>query len=563
MTFYLTSFELIVVHSPYTSSPVALYIGPRRQQYYVPRVFLQGIDWIASRSWGGVVPLPDVDEITGHVLVHYLHTGVYQTLDDVEPPAAGRADTEFKRAFLVYIAAKKYGIQNLSHLAKREMKHFGAKMSVFDIIEAVREDFSRTPDNAIWVQRYLERRAKAAFEADHTVFAKDDWLDRFENGDLVKFLAKCVVQLYSSTVSRLLGTEKEPVRNLSEEFVVDAPGPSVAGASTEECHTPNLFAEVCPALDPVTDCPAPERSTEEPITAPEPLVSKIDVLQAPNPEPILMNQVDSLQDDDGWGFPTYSSKKKKKGKKKTGEEPHNMELQDPEPEPEPSLAIAEEPIHDDWGIWEGTTKKDKKKRKKIAISSEVVEPPEPEPEPVTEPVEFEPVEEAKEDDPWAFSLPKKNGKKKKKSTWVDDAIPPSPPPEPATEENGDDRWSSWGWPTASKKGKKSKDTPIEVPEPSPNPPEPVCEREPETNFVVAEPIIFQETVTAKELQTEQPPEVAEDGICAVRAKHLLEGNEWKGCKQCRTMVHQVAIQLARAVNTDEDEYEVIDRILVK
>ncbi|OCK74680.1 hypothetical protein K432DRAFT_447165 [Lepidopterella palustris CBS 459.81] len=56
---------------------------------------------------------------------------------------------------------------------------------------------------------------------------------------------------------------------------------------------------------------------------------------------------------------------------------------------------------------------------------------------------------------------------------------------------------------------------------------------------------------------------SESGVCPNRAKHLLDGDMWKDCRQCRAMLCQVAIQLARMTHVNEDGYETVDRVLIE
>jgi hypothetical protein len=85
---------------------------------------LQNPQWIAfDNSWGEEIYLPDVDEGTGHVLIHYLYTGTYQTLDDIQFSPAEMARVEFKRAVLAYSAAKKYMLHGLQRLAGQQISY--------------------------------------------------------------------------------------------------------------------------------------------------------------------------------------------------------------------------------------------------------------------------------------------------------------------------------------------------------------------------------------------------------------------------------------------------------
>ncbi|KAL5425946.1 hypothetical protein PMIN06_012981 [Paraphaeosphaeria minitans] len=574
--------------APYTSGPVALRIGPENKTYYVPQDYLKSLDSITScRSWDGYIHLPDVDESTGHVLVHYLHTGLDQTLNGNEMSLVPVAITEFKRAVLAYTAANKYGLFDLQQLAKHKIECFGAEINIFDVVEAIKGG-----------------KATAAFEEDHTVFAGDNFFDRIDDVTLAKVMAKCVVELYNNKVSRMHNTEKEPVPGVSEECTPDIQDSSVEEAQVqeaftientpaEECSAPDLSTEQYPTQDyPISDLPVEEStiqeaSIEEHATAEEcpPETNewgfflgnaigkkkskkgkkcaieemedepKVDELPIPAVEPVLSA-------DNDWGTFTIGSKMGKNGKKgaieEIEDEPKSDELPIPAPEPAP-------PADDDWGTFAfGSTKGKKKKSKKCAKGPGIEEPSPPPPEPEPEPAL---AEEMKDDgwDSWTLQeptveplAPKAVAEEKQAEDWsnytskgVEEVAVPEPEPEPVNgkDEGGERGFSSkWDRRVNKKKGKSA--------EPKPAP-------------VVDAMTIMQKTDgtvvgtgnTDRRAELDQP--IEDDGeICPVRAKHLL-GDEWKNCRQCRVMLRQVAIQLARADPADEDGYMVVDQVLMK
>ncbi|KAF2184780.1 hypothetical protein K469DRAFT_449053, partial [Zopfia rhizophila CBS 207.26] len=171
----------------------------------------------SCRSFAGNIHLPNVDESTGHVLVHYLYTSAYQTLDDMETSLVGEANIEFKKAVLAYTAANKYSLRGLQQLSKHKIEHFGAEMNIFNVIEAIKKNFSKLLCNNPWVYNYLDRKAKTTFKEDHTVFTRNNFFNRINDVALAKVMAKCIVELYNNKVSRMLNTEREPVPGISEE----------------------------------------------------------------------------------------------------------------------------------------------------------------------------------------------------------------------------------------------------------------------------------------------------------------------------------------------------------
>lgn len=502
-----------MVHSPYTSYPVALSIGPEHRTYYVPQDFLQNLDLTDScRSWDGNIQLPDVDESTGHVLVHYLYTGRYQTLNDTEMSLVPEAITEFKRAVLAYTAANKYGLFGLQQLAKDKIEYFGAEINIFDVVEAIKGGFSTLLCDDQWFYSYLGGKAETAFEEDHTVFAGENFFDRINDVALAKVMAKCVVELYNIKVSRMLNTEREPVPGSSEECTLDVQDSPVEEAQAQEAFT---IQET-----PSEECPAPELSTEThptqhypigdiPVQEPTIQEASIEELATAEERPPEANR---------WGFyfgsaaqwnqkcvttiidesVTEPTPEKEEGLWSMNE-PKVDELPIAAPEPEPVL-----PVDEGRGTVAVASKKEKKKKKE--------------------------------------KIKERKMKKKAKKCAEDPPLPPEEPSPPLTE-----------------------------PEPEPAPAEEIKNND-QSNWspapVVDATTIVQEadgTVVStsnsdRKEEVDQPIEVDGD-LCPFRANHLLS-DDWKNCSSCRGILHQVAIQIARASHADEDGYVVVDEILM-
>lgn len=533
-----------------------------------------------------------MDECTGHVLVHYLYTGLYQTLNDIETSLVPEANTQFKRAVSAYTAANKYGLFGLQQLAKHKIEFFGAEVNIFDVVEAIKEDSSKLLCDDPCFYDYLGGKVKTAFEGDHTVFARDNFFDRINDVALAKVMAKCLVELYNNKFLRMLNTQGEPVPGISEECTPDAQNSpeeaepeeccAIEETLAEECSAPELSIEVYPTQEypirdiPVEEPPIQEGFIKEHVTTEDSVESNFGTFDAV-PEPIPVpdevkeeNDPWSLSFDDAIG----KKKKKKKGKKcaveEIKEEPEVNEL------PTPAFHFAS-PVNDDGGAF-------------VLAGKYIEEPSQPPPEPGPAPAE------EMNDDGWGnWAIPKKSKKKKKGSVFT--AVPDPPKeelnvensaPEPVAEEKQDEDWSN-----CALKGVVEDATPppiSAVPEPKP---EPIMEKNEAGNWGFSSiwigggnknkgksaglepaPVVDDMTVVQKadgtvvnnghsglKAEFEQYIE-AGDEICPVRAKHLL-GDEWKHCRQCRVMLRQVAIQLARAGHADEDEYVVVDQMSMK
>jgi hypothetical protein len=189
-----------------------------------------------------------------------------------------------------------------------------------------------------------------------------------------------------------------------------------------------------------------------------------------------------------------------------------------------------------WGNW-AIPKKSKKKKKGLIFTAV---PDTPKEELTVEISAPEPVVEEKQDEDWSNCALK---------GVVEDSTRPPPPAVPEPEPEPDWGFSSiWIGGSNKKKGKSAG-------------PEPAPVVDGITIMQKADGTVVTNGHSGLKAELEQHIE-AEDEICPVRAKHLL-GDEWKHCRQCRVLLRQVAIQLARAGNADEDGYVVVDQMLMK
>ncbi|RYP22523.1 hypothetical protein DL765_001581 [Monosporascus sp. GIB2] len=518
----------------------------------------------------------------------------------METSPVEEVNIEFERAILAYIAAKTYGLHGLQQLAKHKMEHFGTEMDIFDVVEAIKEHFSTLPGDTAWFHDYLGGKAKSAFEEDHTVFARDDFFGRVNDVALARALAKCVVELYNDKVSRMLDTAREPAPEISKECVPDGQdspieeAPAGEPSAIEETFAGEPPGQECLAQDcPIEDL-GPEEALVQDASTKQPVDFNFDEFNAASTEPAQIAK-EYPPEADVWGFSSGSkAKRDEKGAVATIEEAVA------EPAPEPEKAKEEE---DPWYFSFGHAKVMKKvKETAILIEESLAEreleaakeepkieerPPSPETQ-----LEPTPIGDIK-NDIWRFWGATTKKGKKKQTRFVNAAVPDQPkgdliveppPPEPIEEEKKDDQWPNWASTLTNKKGKMGAvegappPTPLPVPEPKS---EPIDPRDPEPELAAVKAfeaaLAEEEKITQAENEdmresngyysdlkagSEQPIEAVGE-ICTVRAKHLLEGDKWKNCKQCRAILRQVAIQLARAGHADEDGYEVVDQVLMK
>lgn len=122
-----------------------------------------------------------MDADTGHTLIHFLHTGTYQTLDKTidEMAEVDKKDVvvnEFQKAVRASEAATKYGLPGLQQLAKTEMERWGADMDLHDAVRAISEDLIAKPLNEnTWLQDFVSQKVRLNFELNAEVFSEPDF----------------------------------------------------------------------------------------------------------------------------------------------------------------------------------------------------------------------------------------------------------------------------------------------------------------------------------------------------------------------------------------------------
>ncbi|CAN9173742.1 unnamed protein product [Alternaria alternata] len=198
------------VTSPYTSPTVALHFGPTLQEYHLPDILLQQLENIPSRDpRTGKIHLADVDASIGHVLIHFLYTGVYQTLNNeavgnIENTQQDIVLSEFQTALLTLEAAKKYGVPGLQNLAQIELERRGEDVCLLDAVRVIREDFLVGPSGEhAWLRDYVSMKVRSAFEHDPSAILAPDFFDSIESPTLTKLVAQITVGLLSEEIDKL------------------------------------------------------------------------------------------------------------------------------------------------------------------------------------------------------------------------------------------------------------------------------------------------------------------------------------------------------------------------
>jgi hypothetical protein len=125
-----------------------------------------------------VLELKDLDEDTGHTVVHYLYTDLYKTLNT--PGIPKDTEVEYKRSVLAYSAAKLYGLDGLAEQAVKVIEELDKNVSVFKTLAACRHAYQHHLFEDEWRLQYLRGKLVAALERNKTLLVQKQFLDELE-----------------------------------------------------------------------------------------------------------------------------------------------------------------------------------------------------------------------------------------------------------------------------------------------------------------------------------------------------------------------------------------------
>ena len=155
--------------------------------------------------------LPDIPEDIGHVLVHYLHTGTYESLKPKEPLTPSKQIVELKTSIKAYAAARAYDLPELMRLAQQQIEKYGEGLPLPSLLEITRDSFPTLSEHDDWFLDYLKSRIRPHL-ADPKSILGSDLLDRI-SGILSpnKVLLRTVLEMFCE---RIL-PRKEPIATIT------------------------------------------------------------------------------------------------------------------------------------------------------------------------------------------------------------------------------------------------------------------------------------------------------------------------------------------------------------
>ena len=526
-----------------------------------------------SESAERTINLPDVDVETGHVIVHFLYTGQYQTLPYIEEesgPSHSRAD--FKKAISAFIAAKNYKLTALQELARTEVSKCGENIGILQAAHAIGKDtLSALQEDAVWLQDLILKKADQAFENNDEIFSSTSFFSGIKSHKLAKLLGRHVAKLY---------------HRLFEDLDAEI-SKFKASIADHEARSKDGYRLMEKSVSPSMASPNEVHENEQSAHSPTKIETSADHWSFGISK--KQKQKAARMAEEGWSgtqcWTVPPAEPEPAAETATEQAVNTALIEDAPPDTSDPVKETAESIvdradsEDPWAFsstWAGTEKKKKQKKNQVTASGEEAPKIEvgtlntTERSPVTDPASLgHSLTDTAHDEPLETPVEAVNDPVLDPITAIEDSPVLVEPPLTSQQH---DQWGIWGASLGSskkKKKKKGKAVRIEAPQPPPTPP-PAAETDIVANGDLIEPeyipepecIPESEYVPKASPEPEQRPEQeshsapavyevtvpvdiepSDDNKCLSLYEHLTQNDEWRNCQECKSYMHKIAIKL--------------------
>jgi hypothetical protein len=147
--------------SPYASQACTI---PFASPLTVPKDILLRSPKLHAAYEGQLPELPAITDDIGHILVHYLHTGSYESLKPKEVDTPTKQIAELRTSIRAYATARCYELPDLMHLAQKNIEKYGEGIALTHLLEITKEAFPTLSEADGWFLDYLKSRIRPHLE---------------------------------------------------------------------------------------------------------------------------------------------------------------------------------------------------------------------------------------------------------------------------------------------------------------------------------------------------------------------------------------------------------------
>ncbi|KAK4226032.1 hypothetical protein QBC38DRAFT_456682 [Podospora fimiseda] len=185
--------------SPYASPACTL---PFSTPLSVPQEVLLKSPKLHAAYESNLPELPQITEDVGHVLVHYLHTGKYETLKPKPAEDLSKQIVELKTSIQAYAAARTYELPELMRLAEQQIERHGEGLPLPTLLEVARDAHPTLTDSDNWFLDFLRARIRPHLR-DTKALRETDLLDKISSIlSPNRVLLRTVLELFCENFTR-------------------------------------------------------------------------------------------------------------------------------------------------------------------------------------------------------------------------------------------------------------------------------------------------------------------------------------------------------------------------
>ncbi|KAK2053467.1 hypothetical protein LY76DRAFT_477050, partial [Colletotrichum caudatum] len=219
--------------SPYVSSSCKVYFKSG-QHFTIPYDFLRLSEKLQkiNDSWYGI-RLEDIPDEAGHVLIHYLHTGTWQTLRVNDPTPAVIRSTQLNISLHVYAAAQAYNLPKLAALAKGQISHYAGQLPDLEVLVLASDAGRLLGEGDLWFFDFIRLRIRQLLE-DPALSNRTDFLGCFNSATTyTRMLVKGLIDICCDMSTSVNPTEYRSTSPFQSYTAPEPPGTLIDAAEPE------------------------------------------------------------------------------------------------------------------------------------------------------------------------------------------------------------------------------------------------------------------------------------------------------------------------------------------
>ncbi|KAK1973310.1 hypothetical protein LZ30DRAFT_828043 [Colletotrichum cereale] len=181
--------------SPY-SSPICNVAFKSGQRFHISSDLLPD-ELKDFRRSSGELRIKNIPDEAGHVLLHYLYTGTWQTLRVKDSLDAVNHSTQLEISLHVYATARTFHLPDLAEFAKDDIFHHAQELPTVEVLVLASDACRHLGAEDLWLSAFTKQRTQQLFEGSGSL-NKTGFLECFNNSPAYsKMLVKRLVDMLS------------------------------------------------------------------------------------------------------------------------------------------------------------------------------------------------------------------------------------------------------------------------------------------------------------------------------------------------------------------------------